>query len=76
MSFNIATSAVPHYNCTEHLLQKNSVMPLITLVKISPQQLCCYQVGHLEIFFLMYKLPKGEKEAVRERLLNGTNNLN
>lgn len=42
-------------------------MSLTTLVKIAPQELCCYQVGHLEIFFLMSKLPKGETEAIREK---------
>lgn len=61
MSLKIKSATeVPDYNCTEHLHWEIAVLLLITLVKISPVQVCCYRVGHLKIF-LTSKLSKMEK---------------
>lgn len=65
MSLKIKSATeVPDYNCAEHLHWEIAVILLITLVKISPVQVCCYRVGHLKIFFDLQTVKDG-KEAIR-----------
>jgi len=71
MSLKIKSATeVPHYSCTDHLHWDTAVILLIPLVEMSLIQVCCYRVGHLEIFFV--DLQRWKRGDQSERLEKGS----